>query len=462
MTTATAVPTRSPAGRRSASWLLAVILTGQFMAILDVSIVNVAAPTIRADLGTGGSALQLIISGYTIAYAMLLVTGARLGGLTGYRKVFLSGLALFTLASLLCGLATAQGPLIAFRLLQGAGAALMVPQVLSLIQLTFDGAARARAIGLYSGVIATAAVVGQVLGGLLVTADLFGTAWRPVFLVNVPVGIVLLAAGARLLPGEHVRRDQGIDIPGLVTLSLAVSLLVVPLVLGHEEDWPLWGWISMAASAVLLGVFVLVERRAAHPIVPARLLRAPGFTPAALAIFLSMVSYGGFLFTLALHLQGGLGDGPLRAGLTFVPAAVGFALVSLTWQRLPAAWHRAMITIGLVTAAAGYLGVALTLRDGGHGEPLLEIVLAVASVGLSFAFGPLLTVALQGVAPADAPDASGVTAMMLQLGQVAGVAALGTLFLSLRPSAHAMAVTGAGLAVVALAAAATSLPLLRR
>ncbi|GAA0368881.1 MFS transporter [Microbispora corallina] len=458
----TAVATRATAARSSTAWLLALVLAGQFMAILDVSIVNVAAPTMRADLGASGSGLQLVISGYTIAYAMLLITGARLGGLLGYRRLFLIGLVVFTAASLMCGLAPSTALLIAFRLLQGAGAALMVPQVLSLIQITFEGASRARALGVYATVISVAAVVGQVLGGLLVTADLFGTSWRPVFLVNVPIGLVLLVAGARLLPSAHVPREHGLDLPGLVTLSLAVSLLVVPLVLGHEEDWPLWGWISMGASAVAFAAFLLVERRARHPLVPGRLIRTPGMVAAASGIFLVMAAYGGYLFSMALHLQGGLGDSPLRAGCLFIPAAGAFGLTSLNWKRLPARLHRPMIVAAAVLTAAGQLALAAALAGGGHGEPLLEISFAVIGTGMAGTFSPLMAVALAQVAPSDAADASGLTAMMLQLGQVVGVAAFGTLFLSLTPSAHAITVTVLGLAATSLAAGLCALPLLRR
>ncbi|GII57440.1 MFS transporter [Planotetraspora thailandica] len=458
----TTVATHVRPVQRSRTWLLTVILAGQFMAILDVSIVNVAAPTMRADLNASGSALELVISGYTIAYAMLLITGARLGGLSGYRRLFLYGLALFTVASLMCGIAPSATLLIVFRLLQGAGAALMVPQVLSLIQIAFDGAARLKAIGVYAAVISVAAVVGQVLGGLLVTADLFGTSWRPVFLVNVPIGIVLLIVGARLLPKEHMPREQGLDLPGLITLSLAVSLLVVPLVLGHEEDWPLWGWISMGAAVVVFGLFLLAERRARHPLVPGRLLRTPGVTPAAIGIFLVMVTYAGFLFSSALHLQGALGDSPLRAGLLFIPAAALFGLVSLHWKRLPARLHRPLIVTATVVTALAELGLAAVMSDGGHHEVAMELLFALLGAGMAGAFSPMMTVALSHVPPGEAPDASGLMAMMLQLGQVVGVAAFGTLFLSLTPSAHAIGVTSVGLAASALAAGVATLPLLRR
>jgi MFS family permease len=439
--------------------LLTIILVGQFMAILDVSIVNVAAQTIRTDLHASGAGLQLVIAGYTIAYAMLLITGARLGDILGHRTAFQGGLALFTLASLACGLAGSTGLLIAFRFVQGAGAALMVPQVMSLIQRNFTGAARARALSLYSAVLAGGVVVGQVVGGALVSADLLGTGWRPVFLVNVPIGVVLFAAGFGTLPADRGEPGRRLDLPGLVTLSVATLMFVVPLVLGHEEHWPGWGWILLAGSVVVLAVFVAVQRRAASPLVPGRVVTAPGMPAGLATIFLSMASYGGFLFSLALHLQGGLGESPLKAGLSFVPGAGGFALASLNWRRLPARWHRAMIPAGLVLAALGYAGLAL-YTSGGVG---LEVAMGVTGVGLGAAFSPVLSVALTHVAVTDAADASGLLVMTTQLGQVVGVATFGSLFLSLvPPSGHGLAVTNVLLAGCALVAACGALPLLRR
>lgn len=188
--------------------MLAVMLGAVFMALLDSTIVNVATPTIRTDLGTTGSALQLIVSGYTIAYATLLVTGARLGARNGFRTMFLFGLITFTAASLACGLAPGSATLIGARVVQGVGAATMMPQIYSLIQLNFEGAARARALSLYAAVIGLGVVIGQVAGGLLVSADLFGTGWRPVFLINVPVGVVLVIAGLRLLPQGKPRSPR--------------------------------------------------------------------------------------------------------------------------------------------------------------------------------------------------------------------------------------------------------------
>ena len=238
-TLAVARPSR-PSQRPAVSprWALAVVLTGQFMAVLDASVVNVAAPSIHASLHTSGAGLQLVIAGYVITYAVLLVTGARLGDILGHRRMFLGGLAAFTLASLGCGLATSTGMLVTLRFVQGAGAAAMIPQVLSLIQRTFDGPARGRPMRLYAAVLAGAAVTGQVVGGVLVSANLFGGTWRPVFLLNVPIGVILFLAGLRALPSGGGDRGRTLDLAGVATLTPAVLALILPLVLGQSEGWP--------------------------------------------------------------------------------------------------------------------------------------------------------------------------------------------------------------------------------
>ncbi|SFF50344.1 Major Facilitator Superfamily protein [Actinacidiphila alni] len=458
-----------------AGLLLAIILTGQFMALLDVFIVNVAAPTIRTDLHASGAGLQLVIAGYSIAYAVLLITGARLGDLLGHRRLFLAGLALFTVSSLACGLARNTGELIGFRFVQGTGSALMIPQVLSLLQLTFTGEARTRAMSVYSAVIASGAALGQSLGGVLVSADLFGTGWRPVFLVNVPIGLLMLVVAPRVLPadsGGAPGRRRGLDLPGLVVLAAAVTLLTVPLVLGQEEGWPLWGWFSLGASVLLFALFMVLEarlaRRGGAPLVSTRVLRAPGMPRAVTVIALTMAVNAGFLFSIALHLQSGLGLSALRTGLTFAACAVTFGTVGLTWRRLPAAARPWLAPAGLLVAGASFAGLGLALRGGGHGGALLYLALLTLGAGLGFAFSPTLTLALGKVAPRDAADASGLLATVTQLGQLLGVATLGTLYLNrLGPagphtSAHAYAVTSAALAVVAVVAALVAVEWRRR
>jgi MFS family permease len=430
-------------------------------------VVNVAAPAIHASLHASGAGLQLVIAGYVITYAVLLVTGARLGDLIGHRTMFLSGVALFTLASLGCGLAGSTSLLVTLRFVQGAGAAAMIPQVLSLIQRSFPGPARARPMRLYAAVLAGGAVAGQVVGGLLVSADLWGSTWRPVFLLNVPIGAVLLIAGSRLLPRGRGEPGRGLDPAGLAILTPAVLALVLPLVLGQSEHWPAWGWACLAASALGFAGFAAVERRLAaaggSPLIPGRVLRLPGVALGIAALFAVLAVFGGFFFTLALHLQGGLGESALRAGLTFAPAGLAFALVSLNWQRIGGS-QLALITGGFAANAAGLLALAFLLRDGGDGGAWLYLATAVTGAGMAASFSPLMTAVLMRVPVADAADGTGVIVTVNQLALVVGVATFGTLYLNLAGrlplpaaagfralSAHAAVVTCVALAAGAVA-----------
>ncbi len=428
-------PRPAPDRGRSAA-ILAVVLIGQFMAVLDASVVNVAAPSIHASLHASGAGLQLVIAGYTITYAVLLVSGARVGDLLGHRTVFLAGLAVFTLASLGCGLAGSAAELVGLRLVQGAGAAAIIPQVLSLIQRTFPaGPARGRAMSAYSAVLAVGIVVGQVAGGLLISANLLGTGWRPVFLVNVPVGAALMLAGWRLLPAGHRDAGRGLDIPGLLLLTPAVLAVVIPLVLGQPEHWPAWGWFCLAGSAVLFAGFGRAERalaaRGGAPLVHGRMLRLPGVRLGIAALFAVMTVFGGMFFALALHLQGGLGESPLRAGLTFAPAAAAFAVVSLNWQRLPAAVTPWLPIAGFAGLAGGLVLLALVLRGGGTGGAWTLAVLGLIGACNAAAFSPLMTGVLMRVPLADAADATGVIVTVNQLAIVLGVASFGALYLNL-------------------------------
>jgi MFS family permease len=415
--------------------ILAVVLTGQFMALLDASVANVAAPSIHASLNASGAGLQLIIAGYVITYAVLLVTGARLGDIVGHRTMFLAGVTLFTLASLGCGLAGSTSVLVALRFVQGAGAAAMIPQVLSLIQRSFSGPARARPMRLYSAVLAGGAVAGQVVGGLLVSADLWGSTWRPVFLLNVPIGVVLLVAGRRLLPPGRGEPGRKLDLAGLVLLTPSVLALVLPLVLGQSEHWPAWGWACLAASGLGFAAFAVVERRVAaaggSPLIPGRVLRLPGVAMGIAGLFAILAVFGGFFFMLALHLQGGLGESALRAGLTFAPAGLAFALVSLNWQRIGSGSQRTLIIGGFAVNAAGLLALAFLLRDGRDGGAWLYLAMALTGAGMAASFSPLMTAVLMRVPVSDAADATGVIVTVNQLALVVGVATFGTLYLNL-------------------------------
>jgi hypothetical protein len=278
-----------------------------------------------------------------------------------------------------------------------------------------------------------------------------------VFLVNVPIGVLLLIAAPRLLPKDDHRADGGLDLPGLLTLTPAVLLFVMPLILGHELGWPLWGWFSLGASALLFGAFLLVERHVAasggRPLVSARMLRFPGLGWGLLALTLGPSTWGSFLFTTTLHLQGDLGYSPLKSGLAFIPCVAAFALVGLNWRRLPARLHNPIMPAGFLLAAVGYLFLG-PLAGGGVAYEVLTVVVGLG-LGVTTT---VMTITLASVPPEDAPDASGMLLTVMQLGQVVGIATIGSLFLSLAENAHSTrhAEYGTGWALAGAAVIATA------
>lgn len=478
----------SGAGPGRRRWaMLAVLLAGQFMALLDVTIVNVAMPTIGRTLHASGAELQLVVSGYTVSYAMLLITGARVGDLRGRRTLFLAGVAVFTLASALCGFAPTIGVLIAARFVQGAGAAATMPQIMSVIQARFTGRDRARALSAYSAVLASGFVAGQVFGGLLVNANLLGSQWRPVFLVNVPIGLAVLLLAPRFIPRDVVvagsgsgpgsglrsglRSGRRVDLAGLAFAVPAVFAIVLPLMLGHQEHWPWWVPAGIAAGLVLAVAFVAVERRVAarggDPLLNLRVLTAPGLASGLIAMVLLMASYGGFLFAVALQLQTGLGESALRAGLTFAPSALVFGLVGFYWNRLPVRLHHLLTPLGCTAAVLAYVLLGRDLASGGRGGLWLLVILVLLGASLAAGFSPLVTHSLMHVPVAEAADASGLLTTALQLGQAVGVATFGSVFLSLAGhaagagsgSGHALAVTMYWVAAVLGVGALASVPL---
>ena len=441
-------------------WALAVaVLAGQAMASLDSAIVNVAGPAIQRDLRLSGPALQLAIYSYLVAYAVALVTGARLGGRHGFGRLFTWGVAIFTLSSLACGLAVTPAMLVAARTAQGLGAALLVPQLLSLLQITFQGERRRRAMSLYGLVLAVGVAAGQVLGGILVSADLFGAGWRPIFLVNVPAGLAVLACSAGRLPNRARTTAARLDLAGAGLLATAVLALIVPLTFGAGAGWPLWSWLVLAAGAAALVIFGRHEGRLAgggrHPLIDPALMVGPGVRGGLTGIFILHSSYGGLLFTTAVYLQHALHESALQSGLTFAGYAAGFATASVTWTRLPAAWQPRLPAAAFAAfAAATGLLAWLTSVAAWPWEATAALVVAGAAHGAGF--DALVHRAAAGVPTEHAASFSGVLATINQLAIVTGIAVAGTLYLSAARSpmtvvllalASALAVTGTGVSL---------------
>jgi MFS family permease len=434
--------------------MLAVLLLAPFLASADATIANVATPAIRADLGASGAALELVVGGYFVAFAVLLITGARLGQTHGYKRLFFAGTGMFGTASLCAGLAPDPALLILARVLQGAGAALMLPQVLSGIQIHFDGEARARAIGRYSLALSGGAVVGQILGGVLISA---AHSWRPIFLVNVPICVAAIVAGRRVLPPDALRGGARVDARGVALLSVGLLLIVAPLTLGQGEGWPPWTWICLAAAPAALAIFLRSQR-----LIDVRALRPPPVLLSLLALMTATGTYFALLFTLAQYIQRGLGDSALVSGLTLVPWVAAFGIGGQIVRRRPA---RSMSPCGYVLLAAAYLGIGVLRPDGA----LLVILLGFGGLGLGIGFAALLGHLTSVVAPRHAAEISGVSTTTTQIGGAIGVAAAGGLYLGLAPDGprHAFAVTALALAATAALAslaafAATRAPSARR
>lgn len=409
------------------------MLVGAFMATLDAFIVIVAGPAIQADLGTSGGELQWILAGYQLTFAVFLITGGRLGDMRGRKRTFIAGLALFTLASAGCALSQTATGLIAARLVQGLGAALLLPQVYAVITVLVPEKERHRVFGVLGVVIGLATIGGQVVGGLLISADLFGSDWRPVFWINVPIGLIAIALTAGRIPESRTALARKLDIPGVVVLSVALFLLAFPLIQGHEAGWPWWTWASLAASVLGLALFVSIERRTGRlggdPLLRISLFATRSFSVGivlVLAIYAVITSY---YLVLSIALQGGLGLSALGAGLVYTPAAVTFFVFSMIAGRLVPRYSRRVLEIGAIVLAAGYAATVTVLTCGLPFTPGVVIpTLMLQSVGGGLLITPSLNAVLTRIDPGDAGIASGVLSTAQQVGGALGVAIIGVVF----------------------------------
>lgn len=440
-------------------WIaLAVVMTASFMDLVDATIVNIAVPSIQRDTGAGFSAIQWITAGYALAFAVGLITGGRLGDIYGRKRVFLIGTAGFTVASLLCGLAVNPEMLVATRMVQGAAAALMVPQVLSIIHATFSGEERGKVFGMFGAIIGLAAVSGPLLGALLTQWDILGLEWRPIFLINLPAGIAGLVLGRRFIDESKAPHALRLDLLGVALASAGLLLVMYPLVQGRENGWPLWGYAMMAGGLAVLAGFVRYERakkaRDGSPLVELSVFRARSFAAGIGVQLVFGVACGIFFLVWTLYMQIGLGWTPLHAGLTGLPFTVACsASAGMSVQLLVPRFGRKVLQGGaLATAAGALLYVAASARYGeGVHSWQMALPLLVMGAGMGMVFAPLTDAVLSEVPKEHAGSASGLINTTNQLGNAFGLALVSVAFTGSTPVhafGHAMFWMVGALAVV--------------
>lgn len=413
---------------------LAVILVAEIMNTMDHSIVLNAVPTLRNDLGVDASAVPWLTAAYSLPLAVGLVTGGRLGDAYGRRRVFLTGAAVFTLASLFCGIAVSPQTLIVARVVQGIGAAVMLPQVLATIHVTFDGESRSRAFGLYGATLSIGSVLGPVLAGVLLNLDLFGWGWRSIFLVNLPVGLAVLVLGRMFIPESTSETPERLDVTGMVLSAVAVVLIVFPLTTGTEQGWPAWCFLMLAAGVVAVVVFVLQQRRRQDdaPTVVLSVFRDPGFSAGLGSQLLFGMLSGIFFITMTLFIQTGLGMSPLQTSVAFILLTVGELAGVTVVMRSAGRFGRHLPQVGTllgVVAVAVFL-VVVTRWDADLTMLLLAAPLLLFGASSGLVAGPLADLAMRDIAEEHAGSASGLFNTSIHLGMALGTALTGLVFFS--------------------------------
>jgi EmrB/QacA subfamily drug resistance transporter len=427
-------PPRTQAPAPGAGRSLALLLIGAFMALLDTTIVNVALPSVQDGLGASSSQLEWVVSGYMLALGLTLIPAGRIGDRIGHHRMYVAGLALFTLASLACGLAQDPGQLIAARVVQGLGAGAFFPAIAALIQLLYAGPARGKAFGALGAVIGLSTALGPLAGGLLIQAAGVEHGWRWVFLVNVPIGLVAVPLAFALLPKDTARSNgQRVDTVGVALLSAALLALLVPLIEGQRRGWPAWTYGCLALSVLLLIALawwlVRLERRGGDPLIPPHLVRDRSF---AAGTVLALVYFAGFtsvFFTLSILWQVGLGHSALSAGLVTLPFPAGSLVTAALSDRFSARLGRNVLVLGCAMVAAGLLALLLILHATSP-DPSgwqLALPLLVAGLGNGLFIAPNIDFVLSAVPPQEAGAASGVLNTGQRVGAAIGIAVIGTI-----------------------------------
>lgn len=430
-----AKPAEPTAGDRRRWFALAIVMTAAFMDLVDVTIVNVAIPSIQRDAGATFSQIQWITAGYALAFAAGLITGGRLGDIHGRKRLFLIGIGGFTLASALCGFAANPEMLVAARILQGGMAALMVPQVLSIVHATFPAHERGKVFGLFGAVVGLGAVTGPLLGALLTEWNLFGLEWRPIFLINLPVGIAGLILGSRFITESKAPKALKLDMVGVALVTLGLLMLLYPLTRGRELGWPLWGYVSMGGALVVLGALVAYERRKAardgSPLVELSLFKVKSFAAGIAVQTVFGVALGIFFLVWTLYMQYGLGWSPLKAGLTGIPFSIAVSMAAgLSVQKLVPRFGRKVLQAGALVMG---IGVLLYIWESGHyGQSIapwqMALPLVVMGLGMGLIVAPLTDAILSEVPREHAGSASGLISTVQQMGNALGLGLVSVVF----------------------------------
>ncbi|WP_427015389.1 MFS transporter [Pseudarthrobacter sp. P1] len=423
-----------PTGRARSIALISLFLAS-FMELLDATIVNVALPQIETSLDAQNAELQWMVASYTLALAIGLITGSRLGDIYGRKKLFVIGLVVFTLSSVLCGMAMNPEMLIASRALQGFASAAMIPQVLSSLQVMYKPAERAGAMAGFSALAGVAAVSGPILGAILTDANLFGWGWRTIFFVNIPVGIFAVICALKFVPESVAPKRHKLDLSGVVVLAVGMFAILYPLTMGREEGWPLWTYLCMAAGLLVLVGFVLLQHReekhGGEPLVPVSLFKSRSFAAGIVMMFLFFIPMNGFFLIQTLFLQLGLDYPILRAGLTMIPFSLMVPILAgLSAAILAKKIGRVVLQLGPLVIAIGFVVLIFTVQAAGGGVTPWHLLagLALSGAGFGMVVAPVGIFVLSEVPVKSAGAASGLFNTTSQLSGALGVAIVGTLF----------------------------------
>lgn len=416
---------------------LVILLFGTFMDVLDTMVINIAIPSIQYNLHAGSSAVEWTANAYILGMALFVITGGRLGDIFGRKKMFLLGMAGFTVTSAVSGFSPTIHVLIFSRALQGIMAAMMVPQVLSYIQILFAPEERAGALGIYSGISGFGTVAGPIVGTVLIRINLFRLDWRTVFLINVPIGICIFIAAAIVLAESKSNHPLHVDIPGTLMAMSSLILLLVPLIQGSGLEWPVWTFFSMIASIAAGFLFIIYEKRRAKrnqsPLLALNLFRFKSFTGGVSVYTIFMVAMSGYFLVFTLYLQMGLHFAPLHAALTALPFSLMVPVgAAISVMKLAPKFGRKVVILGVILCAVGIAGVEVVLYGAGTSLSSWQLlpVLLVGGASMGTVAASLTDFSISQVPQQDAGSASGVLNMMQQIGSSIGIAVIGTVFFS--------------------------------